>query len=284
MKIIAICFYFICCPDSLLPPHLFLHPKDELGGVNRRGSKPNSPSSQGSVSRSGAPAASQGGGSSQDGTSKSNTPTSRHTPLSPRDIASTSMSPASSQAGGSASATPLITAASDVATESVNTPSDGLNKNLDWSTGKPDGNKNIAEVQDGQQGQRGHDSQEAAVTSLDGEGQYCNTLSIMLRPHCNQIILYQGFAFFPPFETNLLICVGCTRWSRQPGEVWGAGYHRVHPWTRHGSWWLQRNKVNDRWLDLKLLLKDRGRQVFLNKSHKDLMHSPPTTFLCWLLY
>ncbi|XP_035467609.2 C-Jun-amino-terminal kinase-interacting protein 4 isoform X1 [Scophthalmus maximus] len=143
--------------------------KDELGGVNRRGSKPNSPSSQGSVSRSGAPAASQGGGSSQDGTSKSNTPTSRHTPLSPRDIASTSMSPASSQAGGSASATPLITAASDVATESVNTPSDGLNKNLDWSTGKPDGNKNIAEVQDGQQGQRGHDSQEAAVTSLDGE-------------------------------------------------------------------------------------------------------------------
>ncbi|KAF0025088.1 hypothetical protein F2P81_021969 [Scophthalmus maximus] len=78
-------------PVALLasPEQVELHGKDELGGVNRRGSKPNSPSSQGSVSRSGAPAASQGGGSSQDGTSKSNTPTSRHTPLSPHDIAST---------------------------------------------------------------------------------------------------------------------------------------------------------------------------------------------------
>uniref|UniRef100_A0A4W6F6V3 Sperm associated antigen 9 n=1 Tax=Lates calcarifer TaxID=8187 RepID=A0A4W6F6V3_LATCA len=57
---------------------------------------------------------------------------------------------------GSASATPLSTA-SDVAMESVDTPpqeqgaSDGLDKNLDWSSGKPESSKNIAAVQEGQQ-------------------------------------------------------------------------------------------------------------------------------------
>ena len=66
------------------------------------------------------------------------------------------MSPRSSLGGGSTSATPLSTAASDVAMESVDTPlqevsSDGLNKNLDWNSGKPESSKNIAAVQQGQQ-------------------------------------------------------------------------------------------------------------------------------------
>uniref|UniRef100_A0A4W6FAF6 Sperm associated antigen 9 n=1 Tax=Lates calcarifer TaxID=8187 RepID=A0A4W6FAF6_LATCA len=64
--------------------------------------------------------------------------------------------PVSSLGDGSASATPLSTA-SDVAMESVDTPpqeqgaSDGLDKNLDWSSGKPESSKNIAAVQEGQQ-------------------------------------------------------------------------------------------------------------------------------------
>lgn len=66
------------------------------------------------------------------------------------------MSPAST---GSASATPPSTAESDVTMESVETAaqeqevSDGLNKNLDRNSEKPDSNKNIAAVRDAQQGQ-----------------------------------------------------------------------------------------------------------------------------------
>lgn len=83
------------------------------------------------------------------------------------------MSPMSS---GSASATPLSTAASDVAMESVDTPlqepevSDGLNKNLDRNSGKPESSKNIEAVQEGQQGQLGHDGQDSP--SLKDDGQY----------------------------------------------------------------------------------------------------------------
>ncbi|XP_050928380.1 C-Jun-amino-terminal kinase-interacting protein 4 [Lates calcarifer] len=127
--------------------------KDELAGANRRGSN------QGSVSKSGAPASkSNTPMSSQGGSSKSNTPTSAHMPLTPHDGASSGVSPVSSLGDGSASATPLSTA-SDVAMESVDTPpqeqgaSDGLDKNLDWSSGKPESSKNIAAVQEGQQGQ-----------------------------------------------------------------------------------------------------------------------------------
>uniref|UniRef100_A0A669C202 C-Jun-amino-terminal kinase-interacting protein 4 n=1 Tax=Oreochromis niloticus TaxID=8128 RepID=A0A669C202_ORENI len=63
------------------------------------------------------------------------------TPLSPFHGGSTGMSPMSSLGRGSAS---------DVAMESVDTPlqdqesSDGLNKNLDWSSGKPESNKNVS--------------------------------------------------------------------------------------------------------------------------------------------
>ncbi len=85
------------------------------------------------------------------------------------------MSPASTVGGGSSSATSLSTAASDVTMESVDTPlqerevSDGLNKNLDRSSGKPESSKNIAAMQDGQQGQPGHDGQSS--TALKDEGQ-----------------------------------------------------------------------------------------------------------------
>uniref|UniRef100_A0A8P4KD34 C-Jun-amino-terminal kinase-interacting protein 4 n=1 Tax=Dicentrarchus labrax TaxID=13489 RepID=A0A8P4KD34_DICLA len=67
--------------------------------------------------------------------------------------------PGSAVGGGSASATPVSTAGSDVTMESVDTPlqeqefSDGLNKNLNRTSGKPENSKNIAAVQEGQQGQ-----------------------------------------------------------------------------------------------------------------------------------
>ncbi|XP_033466856.1 C-Jun-amino-terminal kinase-interacting protein 4 isoform X4 [Epinephelus lanceolatus] len=152
--------------------------QDELAGSNRGGSKSSAQTNQGSVSKSGTSSSLQSGGSksntlmsSQGGTSKSNTPTSTYsansqstTPLSPHDGASTGMSPVSSLGGGSA--TPLSTAASDVALESVDTPlqevSDRLNKNLDCNSGKPESSKNIAAVQGGQQGQLGHDGQVSA--------------------------------------------------------------------------------------------------------------------------
>uniref|UniRef100_A0A671W6P4 C-Jun-amino-terminal kinase-interacting protein 4 n=1 Tax=Sparus aurata TaxID=8175 RepID=A0A671W6P4_SPAAU len=63
----------------------------------------------------------------------------------------------SSSNSGSASATSLSTAASDVTMESVDMPlheqevSDRLNKNLDRNNGKPESSKNITAVQEGQQ-------------------------------------------------------------------------------------------------------------------------------------
>ncbi|XP_070783733.1 C-Jun-amino-terminal kinase-interacting protein 4 isoform X2 [Enoplosus armatus] len=149
--------------------------KDELANSNRGGSKSSAPTNQGSV---GTPVSLQGGGSksntpmsAQGGTSKSNTPTSTYSAnsqstasLPPHEGVSTGTSPVSSVGGGSASATPLSTAASNVAMESVDTPlqeqqlSDGLNKNLDRNSGKPEGSKNIAAVQEGQLGQDGHHS------------------------------------------------------------------------------------------------------------------------------
>ncbi|XP_059180898.1 C-Jun-amino-terminal kinase-interacting protein 4-like isoform X1 [Centropristis striata] len=154
--------------------------KDELAGSSRRGSKSNTPTNQGSVSKSGTPVSSHGAGSksnssmsSQGGTSKSNTPTSTFsansqstTPLSPHDGASTGMSPGSGPDG----VTSLSSTASDVAMESVDREvSDGLNKNLDWNSGKPESNKDIAAVQEGQQGHPGGDGQDSASTHLQGD-------------------------------------------------------------------------------------------------------------------
>lgn len=74
------------------------------------------------------------------------------------------MSPMSSLGRGSTS---------DVAMESVDTPlqdqesSDGLNKNLDWSSRKPESNKNVAAVQKGQQ-----KGPESDTTPLKEDGQY----------------------------------------------------------------------------------------------------------------
>ncbi|XP_070707364.1 C-Jun-amino-terminal kinase-interacting protein 4 [Pempheris klunzingeri] len=143
--------------------------KDELANSNHRGSKSSTPTNQGMVSKSGSksntPTFSQGG------TSLSNTPTSTYstnaqatTPLSPHDGVSTAVSSVSGL-GGSASATPQSTAASDSAMESVDTASqeqevsDGLNKNLDRNSGKPESSKNIAAVQEGDQGQLGDDDE-----------------------------------------------------------------------------------------------------------------------------
>ncbi|XP_038591359.1 C-Jun-amino-terminal kinase-interacting protein 4 isoform X1 [Micropterus salmoides] len=158
--------------------------KDELANANHRGSKSSTPTSHENVSKGGTPVSSQSGGSksntpmsSQGGTSKLNTPSSTHsvnsqstTPLSPHDGLSTGTSLVSSVGGGFASATPLSTAASDVAMESVPRPeqevSDGLNKNLDRNSGKPEGSKNITVMQEGQQGQLGHEGQGSASTPL----------------------------------------------------------------------------------------------------------------------
>ncbi|XP_076615507.1 C-Jun-amino-terminal kinase-interacting protein 4 isoform X3 [Chaetodon auriga] len=151
--------------------------KDELSSATRGGSKHGTSANQGSVSRSGSK--SNTTMSSQGGASKSSTPSSTSansqssTPLSPHDGASTGVSPVSTVGSGSASATPLSTAASDVAMESVDTPlkeqevSDGLNKNLDRNSGKPESSKNIAAVQEGQQGQLGDDGQDSTPRKDD---------------------------------------------------------------------------------------------------------------------
>lgn len=144
-----------------------------MSSVNRGGLKHSSPSNKGSVSKSNTSLSSQGG------SSKSNTPPSSYstnstTPLSPHDGASAGMSP------GSTSVTSLSTTASDVAMESVDTPlqeqefSDGLNKNLDRSSRKPESSKNIAAMQEGQQSQLGRDGQDSKSVLLKGDGQYCS--------------------------------------------------------------------------------------------------------------
>lgn len=171
MRIIVLLWSF--CLEWLSLSSLPL--KDELNNSNR-GSKSSNPSRQGSVRKSGAPPSLQGGASqsdapmsSQGDTLKSNTPTSTcsgnsksSTALFPHHGASTSTSSVSSLGGGSASATPLSTAASDVSMKSADAPlqeqecSDGLNKNLDWNSGKPESNKNISAAQEGLQGQLQH--------------------------------------------------------------------------------------------------------------------------------
>ncbi|KAM9716636.1 C-Jun-amino-terminal kinase-interacting protein 4 isoform 2-T2 [Menidia menidia] len=132
----------------------FPRQQDELGHANRGSSKSNTPSTQGSVSRSGSDGRSKSSTpvSSQGGPSKSNTPRTASsgslpaTPPSPLDAPAVGGAPASS--------TPPSDAASPVA---VGTSlqeqggSDGLSKNLDRRSGKPEGNKNISAVQDGQQ-------------------------------------------------------------------------------------------------------------------------------------
>ncbi|KAM9424541.1 C-Jun-amino-terminal kinase-interacting protein 4 isoform 2-T2 [Pholidichthys leucotaenia] len=126
--------------------------KDELAHVNRGNSKPSTPTHQGSASKSGTGVRLLGGGSkahtpvsSQDATSKLNTPTSS----TPDGNSATSHDTGSTDLRGSVS---------DVVMESVDTPphrrnaSDGLNKNLDWNSGKPDSSKDIAAIQEGQRG------------------------------------------------------------------------------------------------------------------------------------
>ncbi|XP_078135388.1 C-Jun-amino-terminal kinase-interacting protein 4 isoform X3 [Sander vitreus] len=152
--------------------------KDELAGSNRGGSKSSTPNNRGRVSKSGTPVSLQAGGSksntpmsSQGGHSKSNTPTSTDsansqstTPLSPPDRV---ISPVSCQGEGSASVTSVSIAALDIAMESMEQAvSDGLNKNLDGNRGKPKSGKDIAAVQEGQQGELGHDGQDSAATPL----------------------------------------------------------------------------------------------------------------------
>lgn len=113
--------------------------------------------------------------SSQGGTSKSNTPTFTSTPLTPHDSASATASPLFSLSRGSASATSGSTSASDVAMESVETPlqeqASDFNQNLDWSSGKPESNKDIAAVQ--------RDSQETAATPATGGGLSCTHHSLI---------------------------------------------------------------------------------------------------------
>ncbi|CAJ1081114.1 C-Jun-amino-terminal kinase-interacting protein 4 isoform X6 [Xyrichtys novacula] len=135
--------------------------KDELAGA-RGGSKSSTPTNHGTMSKGGTPVSTQAGESksnmsSQGGASKSNTPTCNSqstTPLSPHEAESARMRPVSS-VGGSASVTPSSDT-SDVAMESVDTPLqerevlDGLNKNLDRNSGKPESSKNISAVQEGQ--------------------------------------------------------------------------------------------------------------------------------------
>ncbi|XP_041829680.1 C-Jun-amino-terminal kinase-interacting protein 4 isoform X2 [Melanotaenia boesemani] len=138
--------------------------KDELAHMNRGSSKSGTPTKQGSVSKSGNDGGSKASTfiSSQGGPSKSSTPTTHSgsqstTPPSPQDV--------SNFEEGSASSALRSAPPSDVAMESrlqEQEPSDGLNKNLDWKSGKPEGSKNMTAVQEGQQ-----ESANAALKSDD---------------------------------------------------------------------------------------------------------------------
>ncbi|XP_034049130.1 C-Jun-amino-terminal kinase-interacting protein 4 [Thalassophryne amazonica] len=158
--------------------------KDELTSLNHGSSKSGTPINQRNVSKCGPSVSVQGGVSksnpsicSQGETLKSHTPISTlssnlqsTTPLTPHDGTLTGTDPRSSLGGVSASATPLSTASSDVAMGSVDTPvqfqefSDGLNKNLDWNSRKPDSTKNISAVQD--RGQLGPGEQDFGTSPL----------------------------------------------------------------------------------------------------------------------
>ncbi|CAG5911688.1 unnamed protein product [Menidia menidia] len=140
--------------------------KDELGHANRGSSKSNTPSTQGSVSRSGSDGRSKSSTpvSSQGGPSKSNTPRTASsgslpaTPPSPLDAPAVGGAPASSTSPSDA-ASPVAVGTSP----QEQGGSDGLSKNLDRRSGKPEGNKNISAVQDGQQ--------ESAASPVKSEGQ-----------------------------------------------------------------------------------------------------------------
>ncbi|XP_029384115.1 C-Jun-amino-terminal kinase-interacting protein 4 [Echeneis naucrates] len=142
--------------NNLSQPRSNISLKDELAGTNHRGSK-----SGGSKSTTPSP--------SQGGSSKSNT----STPLSSRDGASTSVSPMSPQGGSSAMAISGSATASDVAVESVDTSlrereASDFKQNLDCNSGKPDSNKNISAMQEGQ---RGHESGPTPITGGDDEAE-----------------------------------------------------------------------------------------------------------------
>ncbi|XP_063748842.1 C-Jun-amino-terminal kinase-interacting protein 4 isoform X4 [Eleginops maclovinus] len=123
--------------------------QDELAGSS---SKSRTPTNQGGVSKTGISSQSEGsqGGASKSNTSSLSANSQSNTQKSPHDGVSSGMSPVSS-------GTPLSPAASNVSMES-NEVSDRLNKNLDRSRGKPESSKNIAAVQEGQQGQPGQDA------------------------------------------------------------------------------------------------------------------------------
>ncbi|XP_016890167.1 C-Jun-amino-terminal kinase-interacting protein 4 isoform X3 [Cynoglossus semilaevis] len=106
------------------------------------------------------------GGSSQDGVSRPNSKTSSH--VGPSNCKTS----ASSQASGTTTVQPAVSPAS-VSTESKKRNlqgqdvSDRLSTNLDSNGGKPECNKNIAAVHDGQQTQHGHEGQESTPTPLE---------------------------------------------------------------------------------------------------------------------
>lgn len=108
--------------------------------------------------------------SSHGGTSKSNMTTSTHSGNSQPD---TSLSPpvVSSGGQGAASSARLFAAPSDVVMESVDTPLrrqetlDGLSKNLDLTSGKPEDKNNMGAVQEEQESNQG-----ATMTALKSEG------------------------------------------------------------------------------------------------------------------
>lgn len=133
------------------PPSPALDLQDELSSVSQGGSKSSTPT------KSGTPQSSQPKTnslmSSQGASSTSDTHSSNW--QSPADGASAAVSPASI---GATPGTPASAATSDVATESavdlapkVQEVSDGFNQNLDSSSEKPEGSKNISAVQEVQQ-------------------------------------------------------------------------------------------------------------------------------------
>lgn len=152
----------------------FFHRQDELSNANRGNSKPSTPANQGNVSKTGAPL------SLNNGSSKANTPGSSQsgsiTPLSPNEVANGERAPASS--------TPLSTASSDLAMESVDTPEkkqetqkQELNKNLGR---KSKGRGSTENSWEEQKQKIGDDS-----AALNSKGDHCSFYYMYTEPFRN---------------------------------------------------------------------------------------------------
>ncbi|XP_068613385.1 C-Jun-amino-terminal kinase-interacting protein 4-like [Brachionichthys hirsutus] len=165
--------------NSLSNPRSNTSLKDELANATRGSSKSSHSVNRGNVSKSGTPVTIRGDGSKSSTRVSSQGGSSKWSPLSTAPLCPhDGMSPAGTAVGvGAASATPLSTPASDVSMASLHPPLQEqevpdmiINKKIDMESGKLESTKNIAVVQEGQQGQLGRLNQNFVSTALNNDG------------------------------------------------------------------------------------------------------------------